>query len=157
MNQTTGRDDFFNTTIIESLADDVTNLQVVCRSSIIDTERHCNIGNNLGFLNEWIFLFKGHRESFSALVTTLVPMNRPSSEPLPLVFAVAMTLKPAVGWTNFPIFLRKTPFPSGYSRQRILLSKVDLVKVQDADLVECFNDWSHCARRVGPLTSGNHQ
>ena len=49
-------------------------------------------------------------------------MNRPSSEPLPLVFAVAMTLKPAVGRTNLPIFLRKTPFPSRIDwRQRILL------------------------------------
>ena len=60
--------------------------------------------------------------SRKASLSTLVPMNRPSSEPLPLVFAVAMTLKPALGRTNFPIFLRKTPFPSSTDwRQRILL------------------------------------
>ena len=60
--------------------------------------------------------------SRKASLSTLVPMNRPSSLPLPLVFAVAMTLKPALGRTNLPIFLRKTPFPSRILwRQRILL------------------------------------
>ena len=39
-------------------------------------------------------------------------MNLPSSDPLPLVFAVAMILNPAAGFTHFPIFFKKTPLPS---------------------------------------------
>ena len=60
--------------------------------------------------------------SRKASLSTLVPMNRPSSLPLPLVFAVAMTLNPLAGSTRRPIFLRNTPFPSRIDwRQRILL------------------------------------
>ena len=50
--------------------------------------------------------------SRNASLRTLVPMNLPSSEPLPLVFAVAMMLNPFAGLINLPIFLRKTPLPS---------------------------------------------
>ena len=60
--------------------------------------------------------------SRKASLSTLVPINLPSSEPLPLVFAVASTLNPLAGLTNLPIFLRKRPFPSRTRwRQRILL------------------------------------
>ena len=41
-----------------------------------------------------------------------MPTNLPSSEPLPLVLAVATTVNPADGFTYLPIFLRKTPLPS---------------------------------------------
>ena len=52
---------------------------------------------------------------------TLVPMKRPSSEPLPLVFAVATTVNPGAGLTYLPIFFRKTPLPSRTDcRHRIL-------------------------------------
>ena len=50
--------------------------------------------------------------SKNASLRTLVPMKRPSSEPLPFVFAVAITLKPALGETYWPIFLRNKPLPS---------------------------------------------
>ena len=39
-------------------------------------------------------------------------VNRPSSEPRPLVFAVAITLKPSAGVTTCPVFLSKTGLPS---------------------------------------------
>ena len=49
-------------------------------------------------------------------------MKRPSSLPLPLVLAVAITLKPAAGWIYLPIFFRKIPLPSRIDwRHRILL------------------------------------
>ena len=60
--------------------------------------------------------------SRNASLSTLVPTNLPSSEPLPLVLAVATTVKPAVGLTYLPIFLRKTPLPSSIDcKHRILL------------------------------------
>ena len=62
------------------------------------------------------------KRSRNASLSTLVPMKRPSSEPLPLVLAVAMTLKPIAGLTYRPVFFKKTPLPSRTDcRQRILL------------------------------------
>ena len=59
--------------------------------------------------------------SRNASFNTLVPMNLPSSEPLPFVFAVAITLNPFFGSTNLPIFLRNNPLPSRTGcKQRIL-------------------------------------
>ena len=60
--------------------------------------------------------------SRNASFNTLVPMNLPSSLPLPLVFAVAMILNPDFGFTNLPTFLRNTPLPSSMDwRHRTLL------------------------------------
>ena len=60
--------------------------------------------------------------SRNASLRTFVPTNLPSSEPLPLVLAVAITLNPAAGLTYLPIFLRKTPLPSSTDcKHRILL------------------------------------
>ena len=39
-------------------------------------------------------------------------MNRPSSDPLPFVFAVAITLKPGAGETTSPVFLIRIGLPS---------------------------------------------
>jgi len=50
--------------------------------------------------------------SRNASLRTLVPMNLPSSDPLPFVFAVAITLNPAAGFTHLPIFFKKIPLPS---------------------------------------------
>ena len=62
------------------------------------------------------------KRSRNASLSTLVPMNRPSSEPLPLVLAVAITLNPAAGLTQRPIFFKNTPLPSRIDcRHRILL------------------------------------
>ena len=59
--------------------------------------------------------------SRNASLRTLVPMNLPSSEPLPLVLAVANTLNPLAGFTYLPSFLRNTPLPSSTDcKQRIL-------------------------------------
>ena len=59
--------------------------------------------------------------SRNASLRTLVPMARPSSDPLPLVLAVAITLKPLLGLTYLPIFFRNTPLPSRMDwKQRIL-------------------------------------
>ena len=61
------------------------------------------------------------KRSRNASLRTLVPMNRPSSEP-PLVLAVAKIWNPLAGTTNLPIFFRKTPLPSRMDcRHRILL------------------------------------
>ena len=51
----------------------------------------------------------------------LVPIKRPSSEPLPLVLAVAKTLKPTEGETNLFTFLRNTPLPSSTGCKHIIL------------------------------------
>ena len=60
--------------------------------------------------------------SRNASLSTLVPIKRPSSLPLPLVLAVAKIWNPSAGFTNLPIFFRKTPLPSKTDwRQRILL------------------------------------
>ena len=39
-------------------------------------------------------------------------VNRPSSEPLPLVLAVAITVKPGAGEIVSPVFLTRTGLPS---------------------------------------------
>ena len=140
MNQTTSADDFINTTVIESLANNV------CPINKTTTEiRIPRVSSGcFSLVQGRIILFKvtGNR-SRNASLSTLVPMNRPSSEPLPLVFAVAMTLKPALGRINFPIFLGRLHFLQGCSgTKNFIRGKVDLVKEQDSTSLECFNDWS---------------
>ena len=63
--------------------------------------------------------------SRNASLRMLVPMNRPSSEPLPLVLAVAITLNPSLGVTHLLTFLRNTPLPSrtGWSAINLLEPK----------------------------------
>ena len=51
----------------------------------------------------------------------LVPINLPSSEPLPLVLAVAMILKPGAGLTNLLIFFKKIDPPSSIGCKHIIL------------------------------------
>ena len=59
--------------------------------------------------------------SRNASLRTLVPMNLPSSEPLPLVLAVANTLNPLAGFTYLPSFLRNTPLPSSTDCKQSIL------------------------------------
>ena len=48
-------------------------------------------------------------------------VNLPSSEPLPLVLAVAITLNPGAGDTISPVFLTKTGFPSNMPCKHMIL------------------------------------
>ena len=48
-------------------------------------------------------------------------VNLPSSEPLPFVFAVAITLKPFLGVTTSPVFLTRTGFPSRIPWRHMIL------------------------------------
>ena len=48
-------------------------------------------------------------------------VNLPSSEPLPLVLAVAITLNPGLGSTTSPVFLTSTGFPSRIPCKHIIL------------------------------------
>ena len=126
VNQTASADNFFDATIIEKVLrmmspPSTRRLQksgaTTLRSRATFSRIFCSVFTE-GYSCSKV---TGNRSRKSSL-STLVPMNRPSSEPLPLVFAVAMTLNPAEGRTNRPIFLRKTPFPSRMLwRQRILL------------------------------------
>ena len=50
--------------------------------------------------------------SRNASFRMLVPIKRPSSEPLPLVLAVAITLNPSLGVIHLLIFFKNTPLPS---------------------------------------------
>ena len=59
--------------------------------------------------------------SRKASLRMLVPINRPSSEPLPLVLAVAKTVKPLDGATNRFTFLRNTPLPSSTGWRHMIL------------------------------------
>ena len=52
------------------------------------------------------------KRSRKASLRMLVPINLPSSEPLPLVLAVAIILKPGAGLTNLLIFFKKIDPPS---------------------------------------------
>ena len=144
MDQTTGGDDFLNAAIVEGLADDICPIyKTLAEVGSNNIKIASNIGENLDLIcRRGILLFKCYWKTLQeASLSTLVPMNRPSSEPLPLVFAVAMTLKPAVGWTNLPIFLRKTPFPSRILwRQRILLEARSISSRSRMASLECFND-----------------
>ena len=108
MNQTAGRDDLLNTTIIEGLADDVCPVSKSLAEVIIITEFAEDLLFDTG---SRILLLKSYgKRSRNASLSTLVPMKRPSSEPLPFVLAVAKTWKPSEGLTKRPIFFRKTPF-----------------------------------------------
>ena len=59
--------------------------------------------------------------SKNASLSTLVPINFPSSLPCPLVLAVAITLNPSAGFTNLLIFLTKIPEPSRIGCKHIIL------------------------------------
>ena len=90
------------------------------QKSCITTECHKDL---LLYCSGRIGLLKGYRESFKEGFVEHVGSNKPSifRLPLPLVLAVANTLKPSAGVMNLPIFLRKTPLPSRIDwRQRIL-------------------------------------
>ena len=94
MDQTTGRDNLFDTTIIEGLTDNVAPQSsqdaTEVRSNHIKVTS--NTLKNLQFsCRSRILLFKGDGESFKNAFSlrTLVPINRPSSEPLPLVLPKA--------------------------------------------------------------------
>ena len=144
-NQTTYADNLTDTTIIEGFTNNVCpihkTLGEVC---IINIKSLSDIIEDFGFLirvDTPAQRLQGIAQGYPSL-STLVPMNRPSSEPLPLVFAVAMTLKPALGRTNLPIFLRKTSisFKDRLETENLIRGKVDLVKEQDSTSFECFND-----------------
>ena len=110
MNQATSTDNFLNTTIIKGLTNNICPIRKTLQKSA-SLQSLFKIFSSIFGVGYSCSKVTGNR-SRNASLSTLVPTNRPSSEPLPLVFAVAMTLKPAVGRTNLPIFLRKTPFPS---------------------------------------------
>ena len=134
MNQAAGADDFFNTTIIEGLTDDVCPVSKTLGSS--SAQSLLRILVSIAAVGYSCSKVTGNR-SRKASLSTLVPMNRPSSLPLPLVFAVAMTLNPLAGSTHRPIFLRKTLSLQGCSGDReFVTSEVDLIKEQDSFLVE---------------------
>ena len=61
------------------------------------------------------------KRSRNAELRTLVPIKRPSSDPLPLVFAVAITLNPEDEITFLLIFFRNTPFPSRIDCRHMIL------------------------------------
>ena len=94
--------------------------------------------------------------SRNASFNTLVPMNLPSSEPLPFVLAVAMMLKPGAGCTYLPIFLRKIPLPSRIDcKQRILLdARSTSSRRRTAPLSKASTTGPLC-QTVSPLTRRN--
>ena len=61
MDQTTGRDDFLNTTVIESATDDISPVSQVCNKHFVVADLRQNILFDLG---RRIGLFESHRETF---------------------------------------------------------------------------------------------
>ncbi len=60
-----------------------------------------------------------------------VPINRPSSEPLPFVLAVAIIVNPDAGVTYSPVFLLSKPFPSRTGcKQRILFDAKSISSIR---------------------------
>ena len=67
----------------------------------------------------------------------LVPINLPSSEPCPLVLAVAITLNPGAGLTNLFIFLIKTPEDERFLKDEIFQEKANQsLKIDDIDFTQ---------------------
>ena len=94
--------------------------------------------------------------SRNASLSTLVPMNLPSSEPLPLVFAVAITLNPALGLTYSPIFFKNTPLPSSMDCKHMIL--LDARSISSSSKIAPLSSASMTAplcHTVCPLTSLN--
>ena len=113
VNQAAGADDLFNTTIIEGLTDDVCPISKTLDEVLISADRSSllRILVSLATVGYSCSKVTGKR-SRNASLRTLVPMKRPSSDPLPLVLAVAMTLNPAEGLTNLTNLFQGTPLPS---------------------------------------------
>ena len=72
-------------------------------------------------------------------------VNLPSSEPLPLVLAVAITLKPSAGGTTSPVFLTKTGLPSRIPCKHIILFVA--LSISSRSKIAPFS----IALRTGPL------
>ena len=121
VNQAAGTDDLFDTTIIEGLTDNVCPVSKTLAEVRIITQ----FVENLNFNRRGgVLLLKGHRKTLKERFIENIGANEsdPSSEPLPLVLAVAKIWNPLAGTTNLPIFFRKTPLPSRMDcRHRILL------------------------------------
>ena len=96
--------------------------------------------------------------SRNASLRTLVPIKRPSSLPLPLVFAVATTLNPSFGSIYLPIFFRKTPLPSSTDcRHRILLEARSISSREELLLAAMLQQQDHCATQCYHPQGGNHR
>ena len=105
VNKTAGTDDLFDTTIIEGLAD---NICPVRRRLQKFSSSHSLLRILISIAEVGYSCSKvTGKRSRNASLRTLVPMNRPSSEPLPLVLAVAKIWNPLAGTTNLPIFFKK--------------------------------------------------
>ena len=94
--------------------------------------------------------------SRNASFNTLVPINLPSSDPLPFVLAVATTLNPGAGCTTLPTFFKNTPLPSKMDcKQSILLdARSTSSKSKTAPLSSASMTGPLC-HTVSPLTRRN--
>ena len=83
-------------------------------------------------------------------------MNLPSSDPLPLVLAVATILKPCLGLTNCPIFLRNTPLPSRIDcKHNILLLARSISSSSKIDPLSSASITGPLCQTVSPFTNLN--
>ena len=127
MDQTTSGDQLFDTTLIEGLTDDVCPVSRVFTELVIitleteDLSLSCRSG---------ILLFKGDREPLKEYsFRTLVPMNRPSSEPLPLVFVSSDDIETVLGLNELTDLLEEDTltFKDGLKTQDLVRCQINFV------------------------------
>jgi hypothetical protein len=84
----------------------------------------------------------------------LVPIKRPSSEPLPLVFAVATTLKPDGRFHETTDLLQEDTltFQNRLETQDLIGCKVNLIKKQNCTTLKCTSITGPLCHAVSPFT-----
>ena len=142
MNQTTGANNFFDTTIVEGLADDVCPVSKSLTEVLICTK----FVEDLGFdSSSRILLLKGHWESLKEGFIEHVSSNESS---VVATFTLSVGCGDDVESTsrfNPPSDLLKEnsfSFKDALETENFVTSEVDLIKEQDSSSLEGFNDWA---------------
>ena len=93
--------------------------------------------------NFWFTVTVNLSRKASSIIDAAV--NLPSSEPLPSVLAVAITLNPGAGLTTSPVFLTRTGLPSKIPCKHIIL--LVALSISSRSNIAPFS----IALRTGPL------
>ena len=147
MDQTTGADDFLNTTIIEGFADDVCPInQSLAEVTIFHTKIQSNTFKNLLFNRRGrIGLFKGYRKPFKECFVEHIGADK-STVVRTLTFGVCSGNHVESSGrfhetTN--LFQEDTfTFKDRLKTQDFIRSKVNLIQKENCTTFQCFNHWT---------------
>ena len=144
MNQAAGADDFFNTTIIECLANDISPIcKSLAKSRVIDTNRFSNTLQNatLNFSSR-IFLLQSYRETFKECFIKHIGANE-AAVVRTLTFGVCSSnhIKTSGRFDKLTNLLQKDTFTfqNRLKAENLVGSKVNLIQQKDCTTLQCLN------------------